>query len=195
MKSRTYSLCWNPGNFVVPPISPIFAQNIPLSSSGNADIDAATVAASPLWSSPVYKAQKLTDKHSNTIERHEKRIPISSGRKMVSGIENRSLFMMRIWSVSETISSGSLILPCLLDEKSGKMYSCTIGLLLGSWLWEREKAENIVNGKLWNLLADIEILSKLCRHVATCFFDVIHNISFVHHIPLTKWNEFLQLIG
>ena len=126
------------------------------------------------------------------------RVPISSGRKMVSGIVNRSLFMIRIWSVSETISSGFLIPPCLLDEKSGRIYSCTIGLFLASRL-QKQSPVNIDDNFIYffppNLPTYIEILPKLCRHVATRFLDVIHNISFVHHIPLTKRNEFLQLIG
>ena len=29
-------------------------------------------------------------------------------------------------------------------------------------------------------------LSQIVRHIAARFLDVIHNISFVHHIPLTK---------
>ena len=28
--------------------------------------------------------------------------------------------------------------------------------------------------------------SQIVRHIAARFLDVIHNISFVHHIPLTK---------
>ena len=120
-------------------------------------------------------------------------VPISSGRKMVSGIVNRSLFMIRIWSVSETISSGFLIPPRLLDEKSGRIYSCTIGLFLASRL-QKQNSVNIDDNfmvsppqkKKKNLPTYIEILPKLCRHVAARFLDVIHNISFVHHIPLTK---------
>ena len=50
--SWTYSLSWKPGNLVVPPIKPMFAQNMPCKSSGKSATDAAIVAANPDWCKP-----------------------------------------------------------------------------------------------------------------------------------------------
>ena len=148
----TYSLSRKPLNLVVPPIKPILAQNIPCRSLGRSDIEKAMVGAKPAWSNPTPPKEKryqvrtiwcgaktaLVQNKTGTPKKKKKKkdgyyIPISSGRNKSSGTVNRSLFMTKIWSVS-TISSGWRIRPFLFLDKSGSMYSWTIGLCFGSIL-------------------------------------------------------------
>jgi hypothetical protein len=45
------------------------------------------------------------------------------------------------------------------------------------------------------LPTQVEIFAKLCRHIATRLFDMVHNVRFVHHVPLTKRDEFFELVS
>jgi len=61
-------------------------------------------------------------------------LPISSGLNNSSGTVKRSLFMMRIWSVSVTFSPGCRMRPRRFVDKSGSIYSWTIEFCFGSTL-------------------------------------------------------------
>lgn len=125
----------------MPPIKPILAQNIPCRSLGRSDIEKAIVAAKPTWSNPAKKTVrtiKIIQCQSYALVKNMRRrwtyTPISSGRNKISGTVNRSLFMAKIWSVSTTMSSGWRARPLRFVDKSGSMYSWTIGLCFGSIL-------------------------------------------------------------
>src|SRR6266702_807135 len=49
---RTYKRAENPGNFVLPPIRPMFAQNMPCRSSGSKLMDWTMASPNPAWRSP-----------------------------------------------------------------------------------------------------------------------------------------------
>ena len=46
-----------------------------------------------------------------------------------------------------------------------------------------------------SLPTNVDIFAKLCRYIATRFLDVVHDVRFIHHIPLTERDELFELIG
>ena len=135
----------------------------------------------------------------------EVNLPISSGLNNSSGTVKRSLFIMRIWSVSITLSPGCLTRPWRCVDKSGSMYSWTIGFCFWSTL------DRLID---WSCVAWQEkwIAKKICQrsrkclptclcvrivvngHKAARFLYLIHDVGLVHHVPLAEGHEFFQMI-
>jgi hypothetical protein len=42
--------------------------------------------------------------------------------------------------------------------------------------------------------AGFEICRKLGRDVAALLFDVIHDVRFLHHVPLAERDEFFEVV-
>lgn len=41
----------------------------------------------------------------------------------------------------------------------------------------------------------LEVFEEPRGHITACFFGMIHNVGFIHHIPLTVRNEFFELVS
>jgi hypothetical protein len=41
----------------------------------------------------------------------------------------------------------------------------------------------------------LDVFEESCGHITACLLGVVHNVSFVHHIPLTVRDEFFELVS
>ena len=56
---------------------------------------------------------------------------------------------------------------------------------------KREESFSFGNKRL---PACFDILFVISWYKATWLLDLVHDVGFIHHVPLTKWNEFFELI-
>ena len=144
------------------------------------------------------------EKTRHLLEVH---LPILSGLNNSSGTVNRSLFMIRIWSVSVTLSPGRRTRPWRFVDKSGSMYSWTIEFCFGSTLHPLINSSSVSSQekrgrKNAKICHKTQKCSPTCLYVcivvtgyeAAGFLYLIHDVRFVHHVPLAEGNEFFQMI-
>lgn len=86
--------------------------------------------------------------------------------------------------MSVTMSSSCRTWPLRRVERSGRIYSWTMGfrfrsVLAGHFSYNPQK--NVIF-----LPTYFQVLFEVGGHVATRLFDMIHNVGLVHHVPLPK---------
>lgn len=124
-------------------------------------------------------------------------MPISEGLKRISGIINRSLFMVRICSeLSERLagkfpsSARGMMYPLCRFVKSGSTYSWMMLFLLAGALQcgtvhVISIEHSLLQPVLSNSPANPQIAIHIIWYIAACLLHFVYKIGFLHHVVIS----------